>query len=786
MTLGSGAALFAGTPRAGSWWQRRVRVVLLACALVGGLLGCGKSSESARLALRTTTGETCHDGAAACGDACVQLSSSADHCGSCENACPGGAICDRGHCRTEAEGCSAPALLCGRDCADTASDEAHCGSCDNRCPSDASCRAGACACPGALTACGDQCVDTLQDERNCGACGQACVSTQTCESGQCQCPGGTELCASTQLTVVDGNVSAGAGAQSCVNTQSDAQHCGGCGNACTGGQICDQGSCECPAGQTLCNGTCADTSSSLANCGSCGNACTGGQTCSAGACACPSGQTFCGGTCVDLQSDSAHCGSCDVACSLGQGCASGVCESGAPGDDGCQGLAQNLTISQVAAYQTVKVTLANNGQAVANPNPGMVAKRPTLFRVFVTPGAGWVQRELSARLFLQDGDAKELTQYSKSTLTIAAASTDDDRSSTFEFVVPAERVTADTQFAVEIVECGSGTGAAASPRYPATGGADLAAIDAGGLKLHLVPLRANGLLPDVTDQALNLYKTAFLDTYPISAIDVTVGDPVDVADATDWANNLDQMRALRQREAPAAEVYYYGLLKPANSFRQFCGNGCVAGIGYVAQGRQTAPQRAAMGLAYADQTAAFTMLHEVGHNHGRNHAPCVPQGGQITGVDANFPQANGSTGGYGYNALGDQLLPPTFTDIMGYCQNQWFSAYTYGGILSTVMTVNRVQASEIPDPARLGDWRVLIVDEQHGARWGVPLPAGSEAAGEEEPAFVYDASGALLETVSVYRTQLSDMNAASVQVPAPRNGWRSIEVSGAPPIQFAP
>ena len=123
---------------------------------------------------------------------------------------------------------------------------------------------------------------------------------------------------------------------------------------------------------------------------------------------------------------------------------------------------------------------------------------------------------------------------------------------------------------------------------------------------------------------------------------------------------------------------------------------------------------------------------------------------------------------------------------MGYCQNQWFSAYTYAGILNTVMTVNRVQASEIPDPARLGDWRVLIVDEQHGPRWGVPLPAGSEAAGEEEPAFVYDAAGALLETVNVYRTELSDMNAASVQVPAPRSGWRSIEVTGAPPIQFAP
>ena len=35
------------------------------------------------------------------------------------------------------------------------------------------------------------------------------------------------------------------------------------------------------------------------------------------------------------------------------------------------------------------------------------------------------------------------------------------------------------------------------------------------------------------------------------------------------------------------------------------------------------------------------MLHEVGHNHGRSHAPCAPGGG-ITGVDPNYPCVSSS------------------------------------------------------------------------------------------------------------------------------------------------
>jgi hypothetical protein len=747
-------------------------------------LACGTDSGP-KFSYTTINGVECLGGAVACGADCARLDSSSQHCGSCDVVCADSDVCDLGHCKPRVEGCSSERLLCGDDCVDSLSDGTHCGGCDGVCPAEASCEQGSCDCPGALTACGESCVDLASDAQHCGSCDQTCVDTQTCQAGSCECPVGTELCTSATLAVADNVVTTGAGEATCVDTSSDSAHCGSCGVQCSGGQVCEAGNCACPAGTLFCSDSCVDTSTDSQNCGACGQACTGGQICDGGSCACPTGQTQCGDECADTQSDNDHCGTCDTACALGQGCSAGTCESGALGEDGCQGLVRALTISQVSVYQTVESVIARDGASVADPAPAVVAERPSLFRVFVTPQSDWVQREVSGRLYLANGD-QEATLYSTSTLSPAATSQEADRSSTFEFQVPAADINADTRFALELVECaGDAPGAVSNARFPATDAAELNAIETGGLRIHIVPLRANGLLPDTSDDALSLYSALFLDSYPISSVELTVGDPLDVADAEDWAQNLDNVRALRQRENPPAEVYYYGMLKPAATLRDFCGNGCVAGVGYVPGGRQAAAGRAAMGLAYADVESAFIMLHEVGHNHGRQHAPCVPQGAQITGVDPNYPQPNGSTGSTGYNALGDQLIGPTATDLMGYCDNQWLSAYTYEGLLDTVMNVNQVQASEIVDPARIGGWSVMLTDATRGPRWGQPIPAPAVATGEPESAVVLDAAGQPVQTVTVYRTPISDLDAFSIQVPQPQPGWSSIQLAGSAPLAFA-
>ena len=139
-------------------------------------------------------------------------------------------------------------------------------------------------------------------------------------------------------------------------TEPDPECPGGCDPACTGGQVCEDGTCVCPAGTTDCSGTCIDTSGDEANCGGCGNACaasetcengvctppacdpacTGGQVCDDGTCVCPAGTTDCGGTCIDTSGDEANCGGCGNACAAGETCEGGVCTP--PGcDPACTG-----------------------------------------------------------------------------------------------------------------------------------------------------------------------------------------------------------------------------------------------------------------------------------------------------------------------------------------------------------------------------------------------------------------------------------------------------------------
>ena len=92
--------------------------------------------------------------------------------------------------------------------------------------------------------------------------------------------------------------------------------------------------------------------------------------------------------------------------------------------------------------------------------------------------------------------------------------------------------------------------------------------------------------------------------------------------------------------------------------------------------------------------------HELGHNWGRNHAPC----GGPAGIDANYPHSDGSTGSYGVDISPTPVLhPATDSDIMGYCSNKWISDYTYSGVLSYLdpSTPQTAVASQSVQPSLL-------------------------------------------------------------------------------------
>jgi reprolysin-like metallo-peptidase family M12B len=567
----------------------------------------------------------------------------------------------------------------------------------------------------------------------------------------------------------------------CVDLTSTA-HCGSCEQACGNGQSCSAGACVCPGALSACNGTCVDVQTSVEHCGGCSKPCATGAACNSGVCGCAAGQELCNGVCVDLTQSDANCGACGHACIAGQACESGSCATGV-GADGCLGgPALGITLKHIDVYQTVKVPVMDAGAEITTDKrtTDVVTGRTTMFRLSVALASGFSARQISARVTVDNGTG--VAQYFAKQ-AVSKDSVETEPASTFQVVVPAEQITADAHYSAELVECATGSGAAGSARFPKTGDVPLEARHIGGLKVTIIPLQANNKVPDTSETALTTYRQQLMAMYPIDAVTFTVAPPLTIPYPVDWEATLDQMRAKRKTDNPAADVYYYGLLKPVDTFNAFCGNGCTTGIGYLGDAKSVG-QRAAMGVGYADRVSAQTMAHEIGHNHGRGHAPCVPSGGSISGVDAKYPFPDGRTGIIGYDSRTKALLSDKGTDLMGYCSNVWLSEYTYGAITERLALVNGNQ-SQVLSAAALQTFRVLLVGSK-GARWGVPITTPSRPEGTPETARAVDAAGSLLEEITVYRTEISDFGSASLMVPDPKPGFAGLEVNGVGVVPFAP
>jgi hypothetical protein len=432
----------------------------------------------------------------------------------------------------------------------------------------------------------------------------------------------------------------------------------------------------------------------------------------------------------------------------------------------------------------VKISLSRDGQAPAALNAPVIRGRSALVRAFVRPDAAFGMREAELRLVLK-GPAGERVFTDRK--VVGRASDETLPASTFNFTVPGDALGSELRYAVEVV---TPAGCAAA-RSPAAGDQRVETTQTGTLKVTLVPIKydadGSGRLPDLSEAQLKRYKDYLTAMYPVAAVELTVhpqvASTIALTEPNNWALMLDQMRALRAREAPPSDVYYYGLVNPASSGAEYCKGSCVAGIAYRAS-TTAAAQRAGLGLGFTSGTvAAETMAHELGHTHGRAHAPC----GNVAGEDPSFPGGKGDVGVWGYNIVTAAAISPTNRkDIMGYCSPKWISDYTYAALAARGAAVNGVSVArlELGTPAKPTERRVLLLDEAGRPSWGIPT---TEAPyGAPEPARVLDAAGAVLETITVHRTEVPDLGHASILVPAPKAGWASVVVDGAArPLSFA-
>jgi hypothetical protein len=357
-------------------------------------------------------------------------------------------------------------------------------------------------------------------------------------------------------------------------------------------------------------------------------------------------------------------------------------------------LATGLAVKDIAVYQGVKVLVVKDGKWVSSRNAPVVAGRPALVRVFVTPDDSWTGKSVTAELRLESGGTKH--PLIKDTKSIGEASIDTDLDSTFNFDVDPKLLTKDVTFSVALTMAGGEIPTAASPaRFPSDGTQKgLSAEVSGTLKVMLVPIKydydGSGRTPDVTAKQVELYRQTFMAMYPASDVEITVRAPYSwkspiAGNGTGFSNLLRGVTELRQAERPAADVYYYGLLAPTSSFSSFCSGGCVTGLSTVVSNPSTSYLRASVGVGYSGQSSANTMAHEVGHAHGREHAPC----GGVDEYDPDFPYTSGQIGVWGYNILtGDFISPTKGRDMMGYCQNEWVSDYTYAALFDRISTIS--------------------------------------------------------------------------------------------------
>ncbi len=361
--------------------------------------------------------------------------------------------------------------------------------------------------------------------------------------------------------------------------------------------------------------------------------------------------------------------------------------------------AVGVTVNEIILYQGVSRPLMKNGQAVSSNTP-VVANRDALLRVLYKTDGGYDGQQVSAELSIDGADP--ITQL----VTLGGGSTEGNLQSTINFDVPGAMLTVGASFRVDLLQPGNGSGGNPSASFPSAPGA-LSAFGAktsGVLNIKLVPIQYNGdgsgRLPDTSAGQLQAYEKLFYAMYPVEDVVVSVrSNPMVWSSAVSpfgngWSSLLNAVADLRSQDGAAFDTYYYGIFAPASSIGGYCSGGCVAGLGFLGSPGQTYT-RAAIGLGFSGSSALDTAVHELGHNHGRDHAPCGTQG------EPSYPYSGASIGVYGYHLLTKKLYSPSkYVDMMSYCNPTWISDYTFTHLFNHTTMVS---GADIYVPPHLQD-----------------------------------------------------------------------------------
>ncbi len=418
-------------------------------------------------------------------------------------------------------------------------------------------------------------------------------------------------------------------------------------------------------------------------------------------------------------------------------------------------LARGITIDEVVLYQGTRVPIAKSGARVASRVLPVIQGRDALVRLFVTPQAGKGARALDAELTVMSKGHAVGTVHTKA--TISQRSNESDVASTFNFMVPGSALTPDAEYTVRILESGApsvATTTASPAQFPTSGGTDR--FDAqltGTLKVLIVPLvygaDGSNRMPDVSAAVIDAAKKRLLEFYPVADVDIRVRQPIAwsgavLANGQGWDDVLDAVTRLRLTDNAPRDVYYYGAFAPAPTVNGYCGTDCLLGLSNMSETAGDSANRASVGVLYADNDSIDTLPHELGHAHGRPHAPC----GGATDPDPKYPYPNAGIGAWGYSVVTRTLQPPTLHDQMSYCAPAWQSDYTYRALFDRI---HALATMRMGGPTSARTYRMLRVASDGTTTWsGEPFTTTSPIEGHPTTVSVVAAEGTVPKQVTGY------------------------------------
>jgi hypothetical protein len=360
----------------------------------------------------------------------------------------------------------------------------------------------------------------------------------------------------------------------------------------------------------------------------------------------------------------------------------------------------DIALTQVVINQGVDVPIAVDGVWVgpAERNTFVVASRDTLLRGYWALPEDWVPREITAVLELHYPDGTDTSV--SDTKMIAGPSFAGDLSRGFIFQLLADQFPPGLEYHMSLWEAGPGfedqresTSVLESP----IGGLQLigAQSEPAELKVVVMPVAyddgagcSTNTATEITPEQEQRFADYLHEQYPVQTVTMDFRRDTPIQ----WSQPLTSLAQLwaplqeqRAAENAAANVYFYALV-----------NACAGGIGDaggIAAGlppdtKAAAFERTASGLWIAsnENFGYETIVHELGHLHGRAHVFCA--GGDAAGVDPSYPYEDGIIGVWGFGIRLFQLHSPTATrDFMTYCMPTWVSDWGWSKAFNRVRTL---------------------------------------------------------------------------------------------------